>query len=70
MHYKCAIFDAAARAQICSIALLNDIYRLLPKRFRSKIDRPPLATIYEDKQSICQIGMKWVLFSTDPHEVV
>ena len=70
MHNKRAIFDAAARAQICSITLLNDVYRLLPKRFRSKIDRPPLATVHEDKQTIYQIGMKRVLFPSNPHEVV
>ena len=70
MHYECAIFDAAARAQICSVTLLEDIYRLLPKRLRSEMHGPLLATIHKDEQSICQIGMKCVLFSTDPDEVV
>lgn len=70
MHDECAVFDAAARAQIGSVTLLKHIYRLLPKRLRSEIKRPPLAPIHKDEQSIGQIGMKRVLFSTDPNEVV
>ena len=70
MHYECAVFDAAARAQIGSVTLLKHIYRLLPKRLRSEIDRSPLAAIHKDKQSICQKGVKRVLFSTDPNKVI
>ena len=70
INHQCAVLDAATCAQVCSVAHLDHIHRLLPCRFRREMDWPPVATVYEGEQSVSQERMEDIIFAADPEPVV
>src|ERR1700683_3282966 len=70
VYDQSAILDATTCTQVCPVAHLDHIHRLLPWRFRGEMDRPLLAAVHEGKQPVCQARMEDIIFAADPEEVV
>ena len=70
MDNECAIFDPATRGKVDSIALENNIDRLLPKRLRHKMKRCLSAAVDHDNQSVCQRGVNRIIVSANPEEII
>ena len=70
MDNECAIFDPAAGGKVGPIALENNIDRLLPKRLRHKMKGCLSAAVDHDNQSLYQIGVKRIIVSANPEEII
>src|ERR1700747_2260656 len=70
MDNECAIFDAATGGKVNPIALENNIDRLLPKRLRHKVKGCLSAAIDHNHQSLCQTGVKRIVVSAKPEEIL
>jgi hypothetical protein len=69
VHDQVVVLDTAARTQVCSVPLLQDIERLLPYRLGPEMGWSLLAAIHNHEQAVGQRRMQRVSLAPDPEEV-
>ena len=68
VNHEHAVFHPATAGQIGSTSHEEDVQRLLPPRFRREMKRRFSTAVDHDNQPFFQIGVQWIVVSSDPEK--